>query len=310
MQPLVSILCITYNHKDFISQAIEGFLMQNTTFPFEVLIHDDASTDGTSDIVRAYEKKYPEIIKPIYQKENQFSKGVKISLTYQYPRAQGKYLAFCEGDDYWIDPNKLQKQVDLLEKSPEIALCYHAVKQVFIGAFTEVNKLGVIESGDLFDADRIWDNWTIQTGSIMLRSAIVKEKLFKLHSSNAKMYFGDMFLILSANEYGRVVGMSEVMSIYRKHPSSLTAYGSNPSVKEMSKMLNYISFIGSLFNGRYRRQCNRYYAYKSFRYAYVCKDQHLSYRSFMYLLKSLLSSPNKFHQLLKQELNSKFKKKA
>ena len=106
LRPLVSIDCITYNHEAYISQALDGFLMQKTKFLFEVLIHDDLSTDGTADIIRKYEKKYPLIIKPIYQTVNQFSKGVEISKKFQFPRAQGKYIAICEGDDYWTNPNK------------------------------------------------------------------------------------------------------------------------------------------------------------------------------------------------------------
>ena len=127
MKPLLSIICITYNHKDFIRQALEGFVMQKTNFKFEVLIHDDASTDGTADIIREYEAKYPDIIKPIYQKENQFSKGVHILKTFIYPRVLGKYVALCEGDDYWTDPNKLQKQVDFLEAHPEYSGCFHVL---------------------------------------------------------------------------------------------------------------------------------------------------------------------------------------
>lgn len=109
--PIVSISCITYNHEDYIRDAIEGFLMQKTTFPVEILIHDDASTDKTADIIREYEKKYPHLIKPIYQTENQYSKGIGVSATYQYPRANGNYITLCEGDDYWTDPYMLQKQV-------------------------------------------------------------------------------------------------------------------------------------------------------------------------------------------------------
>ena len=120
---LVSVYCATYNHVPFIRQCLEGFVMQKTSFPFEVLIHDDASTDGTQDIVREYAVRYPDIIKPIYQKENQFSKGVKIYLTYVYPRVKGKYIAICEGDDYWTDPYKLQKQVDFLESHPDYVMC-------------------------------------------------------------------------------------------------------------------------------------------------------------------------------------------
>lgn len=122
--PLVSVCCITYNHEPCISQAIESFLMQKTNFPFEIIIHDDASTDRTPGIIREYGKKYPDLIKPIYQKENQYSKGIKPNYTFNYPRAKGKYIALCEGDDYWIDPYKLQKQVDFMEANEDYSLCF------------------------------------------------------------------------------------------------------------------------------------------------------------------------------------------
>jgi glycosyltransferase involved in cell wall biosynthesis len=124
-EPLVSICCTTYNHQAFIGDAIESFLAQKTNFTIELVIHDDASTDGTADIIRAYEKKYPNLIKPIYQTENQHSKGLKIS-SLNNKMAKGKYLAICEGDDYWVDPYKLQKQVDYMETHPECSLCVHA----------------------------------------------------------------------------------------------------------------------------------------------------------------------------------------
>ena len=104
--PIVTISCITYNHEKFIAQAIEGFLMQKTNFEIEILIHDDASTDNTASIIREYEKNDSRI-KVIYQSENQFSKGVKPSLKFLWPIARGKYIALCEGDDYWTDPYKL-----------------------------------------------------------------------------------------------------------------------------------------------------------------------------------------------------------
>jgi glycosyltransferase involved in cell wall biosynthesis len=126
---MVSISCITYNHEKYISDAIESFLMQKTNFPFEILIHDDASTDRTPDIIKEYELKYPDLIKPIYQKENQYSKGVKVS-NYNWKRAKGKYIAVCEGDDYWTDPYKLQKQVYYMEKNPECSLCVNATYKV------------------------------------------------------------------------------------------------------------------------------------------------------------------------------------
>ncbi|MFY3792724.1 glycosyltransferase family 2 protein [Ureibacillus sp. MALMAid1270] len=122
---LVSINCITYNHEKYIAEAIESFLMQNTDFKFEILIHDDASTDRSAEIIREYEQKYPDLIKPIYQTENQYSKKVQVDRL-NTERAQGKYIAVCEGDDFWTDPYKLQKQVDYMEAHPEVSLCVHA----------------------------------------------------------------------------------------------------------------------------------------------------------------------------------------
>lgn len=129
-EPVVSISCITYNHENFIRDAIEGFLMQKTTFPVEILIHDDASTDNTASIVREYEEKYPQLIKPIYQTENQYSKKDGTIGRIQRGRARGKYFATCEGDDYWTDPLKLQKQVEFLEANPDCSLCFHASKSI------------------------------------------------------------------------------------------------------------------------------------------------------------------------------------
>ncbi len=127
MNPLVSICCITYNHESYIRDAIEGFLMQKTTFPFEIIIHDDASTDDTAKIIQEYANQYPELFVTILQKENQWSKGIRPSPTYVWPRARGKYIALCEGDDYWTDPYKLQKQVDFMKENPDCSLCFHNV---------------------------------------------------------------------------------------------------------------------------------------------------------------------------------------
>ena len=123
---LVSILCTAYNHEQYIRSALESFVSQKTGFAFEVLVNDDASSDGTAAIIREYEEKCPDIIRPFYQKENQFSKG--IGYIYEnifYPHARGKYFAFCEGDDYWTDESKLQRQVDFLESHPDYSACVH-----------------------------------------------------------------------------------------------------------------------------------------------------------------------------------------
>lgn len=126
--PLVSIRCLVYNHEPYLRQCLEGFVMQQTTFAFEAIIHDDASTDGSADIIREYAEKYPDIIKPIYETENQYIKhddSIKQAINaVAYP--DSKYIATCEGDDFWTDPNKLQTQVDFLESHPDFFMTCHA----------------------------------------------------------------------------------------------------------------------------------------------------------------------------------------
>lgn len=122
----VSVICNAYNQDRYIDKTLSAILEQRTKFTIEILVHDDASTDKTGDIIRCYEQKYPDIVKPIYQKKNQYSQNIDIMRRYQYPRVRGKYIAFCEGDDYWNDPLKLQKQYDAMEKNMDIDICAHA----------------------------------------------------------------------------------------------------------------------------------------------------------------------------------------
>ena len=126
--PLVSIRCLVYNHEPFLRQCLDGFVMQKTTFPFEAIVHDDASTDGSAAIIREYAEKYPDIIKPIYETENQWGKGTINKTMYAAMHPASKYIALCEGDDYWTDPNKLQMQVDIMEADDSIGLVHSRVK--------------------------------------------------------------------------------------------------------------------------------------------------------------------------------------
>ncbi|MBZ8119742.1 glycosyltransferase [Roseovarius sp. LXJ103] len=120
----VSICAITFNHQDYIAQCIEGFLDQVSDFRIEVLIHDDASTDGTADIIRDYAARHPTIFRTVLQTVNQYSKGVNPYSAYLIPDAAGKYIAFCDGDDYWCDPHKLATQAAALDAEPDVVLTY------------------------------------------------------------------------------------------------------------------------------------------------------------------------------------------
>lgn len=128
---MVSVYCITYNHVGLIRKCLDGFVMQKTDFKFEVWVHDDCSNDGTIEILKEYEERFPELINVVYEEENQYSQGNDIS-TIMKPFLHGKYIAVCEGDDCWTDPNKLQKQFNFMEHNPEYTLCTHKVKEVIL----------------------------------------------------------------------------------------------------------------------------------------------------------------------------------
>ena len=139
---MVSIRCITYNHAPYIRQCLEGFVMQKTNFRFQAVVHDDASTDGTTEIVREYAEKYPDIIVPMYEEENRWSKHDGTLLTCMLPYLKGKYIAECEGDDYWTDPLKLQKQVDFMESHEDYSICIHNAKTSYSdGNFSRYSRM-------------------------------------------------------------------------------------------------------------------------------------------------------------------------
>lgn len=128
--PIVSIKCLTYNQQDYIRDALDSFLSQRTSFPFEIVVHDDASTDETANIIRSYAKKYPKIIVPIIEIENQYSKKNGILNQIVNSKLRGKYIAYCEGDDYWTDSGKIQRQFELMESNPDVDICAHTVQKV------------------------------------------------------------------------------------------------------------------------------------------------------------------------------------
>ena len=219
-----SICCITYNQKKYIRQCLDGFVMQRTNFKFEVLIHDDASTDGTTDIIREYEKKYPDIIKPIYQTENKYSRGISITRNYIYPNIKGKYVAICEGDDYWTDPYKLQKQVDFLDAHPDYSICFHPAKVIYEG-FLDKHEDEIYPSNykNLKPNIETLLEWNfIPTASVMYRWRFKEgEDLNQYYPT--RIYASDIHMHLLHAKVGKIKMLPEVMSVYRKHPQGITS---------------------------------------------------------------------------------------
>lgn len=209
---MVSVICMAYNHENYIRDALEGFVKQKTNFPFEVLVHDDASTDSTADIIREYQRKYPHIIKPIFQTENQYSKGVKTFNMYVRPRITGRYVALCEGDDYWTDEFKLQKQFDILEAHPEVDGCTHKVEKrcatngKVMGYIAPLSKTGVIPTEDVIRGGGEY----LGTNSLMYRKEIL-EMNYKFRKALSLDYVTQISISLR----GGVFYSSDCMSVYR-----------------------------------------------------------------------------------------------
>ena len=221
----VSIVCNAFNHEKYIRKALEGFVMQKTTFPFEILVHDDASTDGTAAIIREFEEKYPEIMKPIYETENLYSKKDGSLPRLQYGRVQGKYIAVCEGDDYWTDPLKLQKQYDALEAHPEIDMCA-------CGTLTEKNGV-IVGQVTPADADTVipvekvimGGGGFLPTPSIMYRAQLLEDPPPFL-----KELWLDYTVQIRGAMRGGVLYLAEPMAVYRLYTegSWTRQFASNP----------------------------------------------------------------------------------
>lgn len=207
----VSIVCDTYNQEDYIEDALKSFINQKTNFDYEILVHDDASNDNTASIIKEYANRYPDLIKPMIQKENQYSKGVSI-MDIQLERAKGKYIAFCEGDDFWTDEHKLQIQYDILEKHPNIDMVAHDV--VTIDGKTKEKK-GMISPSNrerilTIEEVLLGGGGYLGTNSLFFR----KEILFPKPPIRKKLEL-DYTIQISGALKGGIYFIPKVMSAYR-----------------------------------------------------------------------------------------------
>ena len=217
--PLVSICTITYNHAPYIRQCLDGILKQKTLFSFEILIHDDASTDDTANIIREYEARYPNVIQPIYQTENQYSKGISFISKFNFERARGKYIAMCEGDDYWTDPLKLQKQVDFLENHPDYSICggrYHLLKE---GAELSeqdwmIRGMAKYPRGRTVTLDDIYDHYLFWILTVCFRRDSI-ESVYQFQQ------FKDDVLYAVTLERGKGFVFPDYFGVYRLHQGGI-----------------------------------------------------------------------------------------
>lgn len=308
IEPLVSICCITYNHENYIRDAIEGFLMQKTSFPIEIIIHDDASTDNTAQIIKEYEDKYPDLFCNIFQNENQWSKGGgSIYARFVYPQARGKYIALCEGDDFWTDPLKLQKQVDFLEQNLDYSACTHSNYISKEGVLTKSSSR--IRTKSLILEDLVWDI-PFQTASLLFRkNALELPDIFTDSLTDTTL-----FMLLA--ESGKIFFMPETMSVYRIHDNSVWAplnhrskikvregyqlkritYFSDSSI-EVAKGLRYKLAQDFIFSSAYCLKDLKFrHAFLSFKDSFKYSKGNAQIKTFMEIIKHLFKKmlSNKF----------------
>lgn len=280
-EPVVSVCVITYNHGKYIRQCLDGILMQEVTFPYEILIHDDASPDNTAEIIREYEAKYPEIIKPIYQTVNQYSQGIDVG-KYNFERAVGKYIALCEGDDYWTDPKKLQMQVDFLEKHPEYVATAHNVRTINeFGQLVDENKhpYPILDEHQFTIKDAEDFHLPGQTASIVFRN------IFKDINDEIKQNYylcktnGDQKLSLLITLNGNIWCFKQIMADHRKIVTS----GDSWSARTHDKNLSLETYLQAKNRAEFVK--------KSFDYTTNIDNIYIACHSSS--LKQVLSRPNK-----------------
>lgn len=262
----VSICCLTYNHEAYIREALDSFLMQRVNFKYEILVHDDASTDDTASILKQYRDKFPDKIRLILQTENQYSIPKAVMMECLLPKAEGKYIALCEGDDYWTSSEKLQKQFDYMESTPACTLCIHA--GVEVDAVTNGNTAKIRpkkQNQDIEISDIIMLGVSkYPTASMFFRSEYFKKELpafFKIGKA------GDLKLCLFLAEKGRMCYLDEFMCAYRNNVpnSEMTKVKENPQIalanrKTTMQLLNtYNEYSNFKFDEFIQRKINREY---------------------------------------------------
>ncbi len=273
--PLVSIRCLVYNHEPFLRQCLDGFVMQQTTFPFEAIVHDDASTDGSAAIIREYAEKYPDIIKPIYETENQWGKhdGSLRRVMDAAMHPNSKYVALCEGDDFWTDPNKLQMQVDVLENHVECTIVFSSVKTIDRDG-NELNwsipqrpyliPKGVLTLDDYMFSEFYHGSWTFHTSTFVYKRCCLKLHN-ELHKTVYKNYpYGDQPLLLSCLFQGKGFYIPKVTGYYRvlsggynsglKNDIQKEVRSYNQRVKAWKDIDNYTNKKYSAYITRHRKR--------------------------------------------------------
>ena len=235
----VSVYCLVYNHEKVLHTALEGFVNQKVNFDYEVIVHDDASTDGSRAIIEEYARRYPKIIRPIYQQENQYSKQVSIFNTFIYPRITGEYIAICEGDDYWCDPDKLQLQVDFLDAHPDYSACVHNTCKLNVTNDEKSLMYSRTQDADIGFEDVILRGaQSFHTSSVMYRRQYGANRPAFFQKAKT---FGDYPLAIYLALSGKIRFISRTMSVYRSWGEGSWTQRNMTQLKKISLHYQYVA---------------------------------------------------------------------
>ncbi len=243
MDPLVSICCTSYNHENYIRETLDGFLMQKTSFPIEIIVHDDASTDNSKQIIEEYAQKDARFV-TILQTQNQYSQKIKPWPNYVFPKAKGKYIALCEGDDYWTDPLKLQKQVDFLEANPDYGICFHNAEILNdnTGELRADNMKPNVGETTMFD-DLLSCNY-IFTPTAMLRND------FEIPNWYYSSIVGDWPLYFIQIKDRKIKKLDDVMAVYRENNTGVWSLISREKQLNTSIKINNMLIENLVLNSK------------------------------------------------------------
>ncbi|HOS16706.1 MAG TPA: glycosyltransferase [Bacteroidales bacterium] len=252
--PLVSVSVATYQHEAYIKQCLDSILMQQTDFPIEIIIGEDGSVDGTKDICMSYAEKFPDKIR-LFMRNRKLSqyitsngKTIRFNGLWNRMSARGKYIAMCEGDDYWTDPAKLQKQVDFLEKHEDYSLCFHNAIVHWEGEPQRDTIYALIENRK-YDGLEIQKRWIVPTASMVFKTDVVRSCAYNQRIVNEKYLYGDQLILFTAEELGSLYGMNEIMSVYRRNEGGeIYKYDIERDIKHVIHKLE----MGNDFNNKYR----------------------------------------------------------
>lgn len=260
----VSICTITYNQEKFISQAIESFLSQKTNFDFEIIVSDDASTDNTKEILKSYSKKYPLLVKLVTRSKNV---GMMQNLVETLKRCTGEYIAFCEGDDYWTDENKLQKQADFLDANQDYSICFHKIKELDKDGNLTNPIMNNFDKNITYNFLEIAEYNVIHSPSVMWRGSIIDILPYWILQAP----LGDFILHLLYANRGKTYFMSDTMAIYRKHPQGV--WSQNSAFANMVKLKWVVDKMDDYFSFKYH---NAFYSKRFLEDYYLTALEHFN----------------------------------